>query len=203
MTVYVRWYGKVLEGELLDGEVMGMKQVRIPLDGHHPIALFTPDHVYETTGDMLAAENLSKDQQELIETSNNEIKEALLNTKPEDYLPADDRQSIEAFKQANWDHERNHLRIDKLDEFYWLWRMYMVPFGYVEAEAVHESCTPKEPAAITQPYQEITQGYSEITSPYQKITQPYSQEPKKPSKQMLRTTGRQEFADSTQLSIFD
>ena len=120
-----------------------------------------------------------------------------------DVLPADDRQSIEAFKQANWDHERGHLRIDKLDEFYQLWRMYMVPFGYVEAEAVHESCTPKEPAAITQPYQEITQGYSEITSPYQKLTQPYSQGPKQPSKQMLRSTGRQEFTDSTQLSIFD
>ena len=48
MIVYVRWYGNILQGELLDGECMGMKQVRIPLDGHHAIALFMPGHVYDS-----------------------------------------------------------------------------------------------------------------------------------------------------------
>lgn len=140
MTVYVRWYGKVLEGELLDGEAMGMKQVRIPLDGHRPIALFAPGHIYET--EERAAKDSPKDSPIIPRTipalPDNYQKSAI-----NDVLPSDDRQSIEAFKQANWNYERGHLRIDKLDEFYQLWRMAMVPFGFVEAEAAPKRETPK------------------------------------------------------------
>ena len=72
MTVYVRWYGKVLEGELIEGESMGMKQVRIPLDGHHPIALFTPDHVYDTPDHV--AEKSSINCQKSVEISKSQQK---------------------------------------------------------------------------------------------------------------------------------
>lgn len=120
--VYVRWYGKVLEGELLDGEMSGMKQVRIPLDGHHPVALFTPQHVYARQEDVPG-----KFPVKIPDVSPNSPK--ISNV---DVLPAIDREQIEAFKRDNWDHQHNHLRTDKLDEFYQLWRMLMVPFGYVE-----------------------------------------------------------------------
>lgn len=186
MTVYVRWYGKVVEGELLDGESMGMQQVRIPLDGHHPIALFTPGHVYDSPEQVTEKSSINCQETAEISQKTSEISQNQPDIAINDVLPADDRQSIEAFKEANWDHERGHLRIDKLDEFYWLWRMYMVPFGYVEAETkpvitntAHEPCTP--------------------------VQQPQPQKPtsQKPSKKMLRSTGEQQFTDSTQLALFE
>ena len=145
-TVYVRWYGNVVQGELLDGETMGMKHVRIPLDGHHPVALFTPQHIYDSPEQV--SEKSSINVAKSVEISQNPPKIATEQPKvpteiaTKDILPADDRQMIEAFKQANWDHERNHLRIDKLDDFYHLWRMVMTPFGFVEP--VPQSETPQQ-----------------------------------------------------------
>jgi hypothetical protein len=193
MTVYVRWYGNILQGELLDEEYLGMKQVRIPLDGHHPVALFTPGHVYESAE--LAANN-SPGKSPNIPRSFPELPENFPEL-PEnfqksaeisklDHLVSDDRETIDAFKRDNWDQEHNHLRIDKLDEFYQLWREAMRPFGFVEAEAVHESCTPSQqpkshkPAAITKGYSEITSPYPAITQGYSETTQPYSKKTKKP-----------------------
>lgn len=182
-TVYVKWYGKVLEGELLDGEYLGMKQVRIPLDGHHPVALFMPWSVYDSP-EKVAADSPLKSPNTPRSFPELPAKEQI--PVMSDVLPTDDREMIEKFKRENWDQERNHLRIDKLNEFYQLWRMAMRPFGFVEAEAVHESCTPSQQP---QPYKPdpITKGYSEITSPYPAITQgypeiiqPYSKKTKKP-----------------------
>ena len=181
-TVYVRWYDNILQGELLDGEYLGMKQVRIPLDEHHPVALFTSDHVYES------AEQIAENVPELTENVPNVPKVEMVHLSEvaywgTDVLPADDREMIETFKCDNWDQEHNHLRIDKLDEFYQLWREAMTPFGFVEAEAVHESCTPSQqpkshkPAAITKGYSEITSPYPAITQGYPEITQPYSKKP--------------------------
>lgn len=196
MTVYVRWYGSILQGELLDGEYLGMKQVRIPLDGHHPVALFTPGHVYESAEQIAEnvpelTENVPECSESVPECSESVPKVEMVHLSEvaywgTDVLPADDRETIDAFKRDNWDQEHNHLRIDKLDEFYWLWREAMRPFGFVEAEAVHESCTPSQqpkshkPAAITKGYSEITSPYPAITQGYPEITQPYPKKTKKP-----------------------
>lgn len=260
--VYVKWYGKVLEGELLDGDYLGMKQVRIPLDGHHPVALFMPWSVYESAE--LAASsspgkspNIPRSFPELPENfqKSAEISEKAPVISKSDVLPADDREMIEAFKRDNWDQEHNHLRIDKLDEFYQLWRMVMTPVGFkepvfkpllierdidelaeefknydgvifnpdaktttilpaeapvtlpshkekpVSADAVQELCTPKKPQSHKP--DAITKGYSAITSPYPAITQPYSGKSQDPTKKMLRSTGVQQFKDSTQLALFE
>lgn len=163
--VYVRWYGNILQGELLDGEYLGMKQVRIPLDGHHPVALFTSDHVYESAEQI--AENVPKLTENVPKVEMIHLSEvAYWGT---DVLSADDRETIEAFKRDNWDQEHNHLRIDKLDEFYQFWREAMRPFGFVEAEAVHESCTPSQQPQPNKPAA-ITKGYPETTQPYPKKT---------------------------------
>lgn len=136
--VYVRWYGNVVQGELLDGDYLGMKQVRIPLDGHHPVALFMPWSVYESAE--LAANN-SPGKSPNIPRSFPELPENFQKSaeiSKLDPLVSDDLETIETFKRDNWDQEHNHLRIDKLDEFYWLWREAMRPFGFVEAEAPKE-----------------------------------------------------------------
>lgn len=184
MTVYVRWYGKVLEGELLDGESMGMKQVRIPLDGHHPVALFTPGHVYDTVEKMqeVAKEVYSypKEFPKLGDIIHPDL--------PMPY-PADDYLKLEMFKRDNWDHEHNHLRTDKLDEFYSLWRMVMTPFGYAEAPDTTQRSFIAEA---------VPQNRTPVGKP-----QPHIPARQKPSRKMLRSAGQQEFKDSTQLSLFE
>ena len=174
MRVYVRWYGKVLEGELIEGESMGMKQVRIPLDGHHPVALFTSGHVYQTEAEAFAGHEEfypaeAKNKQFEVKVDQISGNSPIIST----------NDPIKEFKRDNWDHEHNHLRTDKLDEFYQLWRTVMRPSSYVEAETVLQNRTP--PVIQSQP--------KPVSSP--------------PSKKVLRSAGEQKYNDSTQLSIFD
>ena len=141
MTVYVRWYGKVLEGELLEGESMGMKQVRILLDGHHPVALFTPEHVYDSADKISAsAPKITEKPREISRSESfdycqERINQALLEADPLDFVAVEvpePAMNMLRFKKEHWDHERNHLRTDSLDQFYKLWCEAMTPFGHVE-----------------------------------------------------------------------
>lgn len=170
-TVYVRWYGQVLQGEVVEnkeeGLLSGMVAVRIQIQGMHATALFMPEHVYDSPEQI--AENSSINSPKLAKTSQNQ---GILAKS--DVLPANDRDMIEFFKRENWDHEHNHLRTDKLDEFYQLWRTVMRPARYVEAEASVNLPSHKE--------------------------KPVSQAL---SKKVLRSAGEQKYNDSTQLSIFD
>lgn len=139
MTVYVRWYDKVLEGELLEGETMGMKQVRIPIDGHHPVALFTPEHVYDS------ADKISEKPHEISRSDS-----FTCHQEPD--------MSLLRFKEEHWDHERNHLRTDYLNQFYQLWRDNMAmrmgtgrhqPSMKIEAPATpDEAVLPQKPQRI-------------------------------------------------------
>lgn len=203
MTVYVRWYGNIVQGELLDGEYLGMKQVRIPLDGHHPIALFTPGHVYDSPEQIAEKSSINPQKSAEIPEKAQIIakEEPKISQKPEifspkDLLPADDRETIEAFKRDNWDHEHNHLRIDKLDEFYKLWRMAMTPFGFVEAEAPKLIVSDEKMEELKQ---QLKEKLDKLPEP-QPAQKPVGQ---KSSKKMLRSTGQQQFKDSTQLALFD
>lgn len=193
--VYVKWYGNVVQGELLDGECMGMKQVRIPLDGHHPVALFTPEHVYQTAGQI--KENVSELKENV--PNYNEKKSII----PEnDIMPGYDRLGLEAFKEAYWDHERNHLRIDKLDEFYKLWRMATTPVGFVEAKTAKPDEAPKR-IVSDERMEELKQQLIEKLDKHQDPQPAPKPASPKPSKKMLRSTGQQQFNDSTQLALFD
>lgn len=247
MTVFVRWYGKVLEGDMLDGEWMGMKQVRIPLDGHYPVALFTPQHVYESADhpDLIAFDTRTARLTEVAYWKETEQKSFEVKVSPPlDILPSHDRKVLELYKTSNWDHERNHLRVDKLDEFYRLWRETMTPDGFVDAKTpasslirkdknnkcqdcrcwVHTTTlgspiepewhcrhgfTPSKDCLDMAAYNDECMrndpkqrpaDYTETSQPSQKHA---TQKIKKPSKKMLRSTGRQQFSDATQLALFD
>ena len=128
--VFVRWYGKVLQGNVVkENDMMGMTAVRIPLQGQHPIALFTPGHVYDTADDAENSKSVPK-----IAKSVPEIEESV--PKYSENVPKVSEMSMcEAFRKAHWDNERNHLRTDSLDEFYSLWKMEHTPFGHIEAPA--------------------------------------------------------------------
>lgn len=129
-TVFVPWYGKVLQGNVVrENDMMGMTAVRIPLQGQHPIALFTPGHVYDTADDAEISKSVPK-----IAKSVPEIEESV--PKYSENVPKVSETSMcDAFKESHWDNESNHLRTDSLDEFYFLWKMEHTPFGYTESPA--------------------------------------------------------------------
>lgn len=189
-TVYVKWYGKVLEGKMLDGDYLGMKQVVIPLDGHHPIAMFTPEHVYQSP------EQIGKEVYSYPESypTPDTIITKEPATKLTDIISYDNM--IETFKRENWDAERGHLRIDKLDEFYQLWRMVMKPADFVEAEAPKRIVSDERMEELKQQLRTAL-GPKPVT---QKIPK---SETLKPSKKILHSTGIQQFNDSTQLALFE
>lgn len=199
--VYVIWYGKVLEGELLDGEYLGMKQVVIPLDGHRPIALFTSEHVYDNIEQIPEKSSINKPKAEVIAQKPQEI-----SPKQQEVSSnrAKDLSAIEAFKRENWDTERGHLRIDKLDEFYKLWRMVMRPSGYVEAEAPITLPSHKEEPVIAEaPKRIVSDERMEELKQQLKTKLDLNPSSPKPSKKMLRSTGQQQFNNATQLSLFE
>ena len=129
-TVYVLWYGNVLQGNVVrENDMMGMTAVRIPLQGQHPIALFTPGHVYDTADDAENSKSVPK-----IAKSVPEIEESV--PKYAESVPkVAETSQCEAFKKAHWDNVRNCLRTDSLDEFYSLWKMEHTPHGHIEAPA--------------------------------------------------------------------
>jgi hypothetical protein len=129
-TVYVLWYGKVLQGNVVrENDMMGMTAVRIPLQGQHPIALFTPGHVYDTADDAENSKSVPKIAKSVPEIEENVPKYA------ESVPKVAETSQCEAFKKAHWDNVSNHLRTDSLDEFYSLWKMEHTPHGHIEAPA--------------------------------------------------------------------
>lgn len=108
--VYVRWYGKVLEGSVVrEHDLMGMTAVRIVVQGTEATALFTPGHVYQSEDEARGGEC----QKQAVS-----VPEPQLVTIPAVFR--DD--AIDRFKKAHWDAEHNHLRTDALGDFYQLWR---------------------------------------------------------------------------------
>lgn len=129
-TVFVPWYGKVLQGNVVrENDMMGMTAVRIPLQGQHPIALFTPGHVYDTADDAENSKSVPKIAKSVPEIEENVPKYA------ESVPKVAETSQCEAFRKAHWDNERNCLRTDSLDEFYSLWKMEHTPHGHIEAPA--------------------------------------------------------------------
>ena len=129
-TVYVLWYGKVLQGNVVrENGMMGMTAVRIPLQGQHATALFTPGHVYDTADDAENSKSVPK-----IAKSVPEIEESVPKY-AENVPKVSETSQCEAFKKAHWDTGHNCLRTDSLDEFYSLWKMEHTPHGHIEAPA--------------------------------------------------------------------
>lgn len=126
MGVFVRWYGSILQGEVVEnqekGILSGMVAVRIQVQGAKATALFVPEHVYESM-DAASASYPVKTPDKAIADLIQVHKEQFAKESVGDFIrSAINLQSVENFKAANWDHEHNHLRIDALDQFYRLWR---------------------------------------------------------------------------------
>lgn len=151
MTVFVRWYGNVLEGET-DGTIglFGMVEVKIPIQGMHATALFSPQHVYsrqeDVPGNSPNSPIISRTEQ------NNSQKQNEISRTEQNIFP--EWQRLQQFKAEHWDQERGHLCIDALDEFYRLWREGMAKRlgmmqqkNTVAAMAMEHPSTPAEALA--------------------------------------------------------
>ena len=148
-TVFVRWYGNVLKGEVVENDrkdqLAGMVAVRIPIQGVHATALFFPQHVYQSEDEATVKGNspiissnppkVATEQREIsrkIQKSPEIICEKIqdspkniCSTTETDVLAQREETSILAVKhflQDHWDHNRNHLKIGSLNDFYILWR---------------------------------------------------------------------------------
>lgn len=149
--VYVRWYGNVLEGEVADGDgFMGMTPVRIPLDGHHPVALFFPQHVYESAelakmqSSPVNSPNTPRSFPEFPGNTEEEPREISRMTVEEYVEEVYVTDFVQRFKESHWDEAHNHLRTECLEEFYQLWRKtHDRRHPNAEASVTCQSHTPK------------------------------------------------------------
>ena len=200
MKVYINWYHGVLEGELLDGEFLGMRQVRIPLDGCHPIALFKESHIYASADEADKNRELSNkkpvfsNETRPFSNNNQPLSENTRQTSENTRQTSDDTLvAWRQFKLDHWDHEHNHLQIDALEEFYKLYRNVhdhysFIPPSPVSCDSVAESSAP------------IVAILPQSPPPLPLHSKP---QPKKLTKKQLRSAEAIQFTDSVQTSIFD
>lgn len=174
MSVFVRWYGSILQGEVVEnqekGILGGMVAVRIQVQGMKATALFTPSHVFASAEEIKGnspqiSANCSKIAEKPRKISRNEnfehcqerINEALMKADPLDFIKVEapeSAMSVLRFKQEHWDHEHNHLRIEALDKFYRLWRDNMaIRLGTNKPQPVMKMEAPLTPdeASVTLP----------------------------------------------------
>jgi hypothetical protein len=130
-TVFVRWYGKILEGMIVENNevtpaLASMVVVRIPVQGVRASALFTPDHVSSSAELAGIKEHIKVVPTELptfVPTA---------EATPNDVL-SEAWRKLQEFKLANWDTERNHIKLSALNDYYDMWKEYVAEkCGYRE-----------------------------------------------------------------------
>lgn len=135
-TVYVRWYGKTLQGEVVPDDhrnplFRSMLHVRIPVQGTPVIAVFAPAHVYDSPPSPLSsvgcAHSATPPQHRPAPSCKNTV--ATGPDTPPSFTAADYDAHMRRYRQFladHWDHDRNHLRTDALEESYQLFRQGVV-----------------------------------------------------------------------------
>ncbi|MBO6252735.1 MAG: hypothetical protein J6O49_03655 [Bacteroidaceae bacterium] len=114
--------------------------------------------------------------------------------------------SLEDFKKLHWNHERNHLQTDSLEAFYRLWRHRVVIRLGMQKVAKEMTYTvihqeyPSTPAEAMQPQRRIVsdEKMEKLKQQLKEITKP-----RKLTAREKRSTGRLEYLDAIQTSIFD
>lgn len=209
-TVYVHWYGKLLQGTVVnDNDLMGMVAVRIPLMGCHPVALFTPAHVYASAEEsQQAASTLQQPA-----TPAASVDDSPVCCRTTATSPSAAWQTLQKFKQEHWDTSHNHLRIEALEEFYQLWRTSVAvknDFTVAPADPPTVAVDPGTPdgdrssTIITDVATCAIVGCAAAVPQPQPLIKSLAQVvPAKLTKKQLRSTSRIQYTDSIQTSIFD
>ena len=223
-TVYVHWYGKLLQGTVVnDNDLFGMVAVRIPVQGVQVVALFTPAHIYESetaANGIHAGEPHKKLVEDRTTTPCKDSHPCDCPVRPGDCISNTDRMHIDWFRSYYWDDARNHLQTDHLEEFYQLWRAAVADRLGTPVESSALSGFPAETHIIAVDPGSPDGDRSSITItdtatgtivPYAAVSQqskPLIETlaqvvPAKLTKSQLRSTGRIQYTDSIQTSLFD
>ena len=129
MSVYVRWYNEVVEGEIeKENDLFGMTAVKIPIQGVTVIALFHPKNIFKTVQDA-CGEYPKKyvidtwaphiPDKSLSESISEAIENAKRATEDPDWL------ALQKFLKEHWNHERNMLQLDYWQEYDRMFFNYM------------------------------------------------------------------------------
>ena len=127
----MRWYGKIVEGMIVENNevtpaLASMVVVRIPVQGVRASALFTPDHVY-SSAELAGMKEHIKVVPTFVPTF-----VPTDETTPNDVL-SEAWRKLQEFKLANWDTERNHIKLSALNDYYDMWKEYVAEkCGYRE-----------------------------------------------------------------------
>lgn len=200
-SVFVRWYGKTLQGEVVPDDhrvplFASMLHVRIPVQGTPVVAVFSPAHVSTTENPL----------QPVIPAPLPPAPPTL----PAKETPADTSQAIRQYLEEHWDHELGHLRIDAIEEFYRLWRTSVAAkYGITieEPPVPFVAIDPGSPDGDRSSEYVVDTHTGEILPELPKTAPVPAASPAgpthKPAKKQLRSTGRIQYNDSIQTSLFD
>ncbi len=121
-AVYVRWYGRVLQGTVVpnatpsDSLFGSMVAVTIPIQGTTATALFNPAHVYESA-------ELASEKPAAVPPPPSFVHSPGCEPGPPSQAALEaHRRRYRDFKAAHWDHEHNHLQVGFLEQGYQLFR---------------------------------------------------------------------------------
>lgn len=122
--------------------------------------------------------------------------------KPQASSPSDTWQQVQQFKQEHWDYTHGHLATDALDEYYAMWRdAIAVKRGMMVQKTELKKMEMEYPATPEEAMMPIKRIVSD--EQMEEIKTKLKESFKKPTKKELRSTGRIQFQDSIQTSLFD
>lgn len=190
-TVYVRWYGNILQGTVVPNttpadQLLGrMVAVTIPIQGTTATALFMPAHVYET------AELASGNSPQISPNSPYPEPSSPAASEVSDAALEAHRKRYRDFMATHWDHEHNHLHVDFLEEGYQLFRQGIaMKMQLIKAND-----------------RQITESAKIPQKPHQQPSQPQSKPQQANDRQIKETVpelpSRKKTVIATQLSLFD
>lgn len=228
-TVFVRWYGKIVQGETIDrkghcdwppfAEWIPVRMT-IPnsegdpiVPGVRNICMYHMNHVYASAEEAQQAEAGATVPAAPPSADVPTVSDSFTKASPSEAW-----QAIQKFKEEHWDQERNHLRIDALNDFYRLWRIAVAarygvtieeapvtvvavdpgsPDGDKSATIIVDTETgeilPELPAEVEHRPIVSEERYQELKEKMKvKLT-----------KKQKNSTGRIEYTDSIQTSFFD
>lgn len=149
MSVYVRWYNKVVEGEIeKENDLFGMTAVKMPIQGVTVIALFHPKNIFKTVQEACGEypkkyviDTWAPDipGKSLSESIGEAIENAKRATEDPDWLV------LQKFLKDHWNHERNMLQLDYWQEYD---RMF---FSYMRRKLQKDKPQQMEPMKIEHP----------------------------------------------------
>ena len=210
-TVFVRWYGKTVQGKAKGQAFPGgtplmqrMLLVEIPVQGVNVLTAFLPAHVYDSTQQAsdthpqtpshpLSHPSFVHSSGCKPESSEPPSPTSFVNSPGcEPGSEAALRQRYRDFFAAHWDHQRNHLKVEYLQESMRL--LHELEREELKARGLTAYKIPSFPKPAEKPPCRPVCCDAIATNSSQKP---------KPTNKQLRSTGRIQYRDTIQTSIFD